>query len=99
MRNSSLSLYLEINTTHFIFFVGKSEEEKNFEVIYKLELPISGITNSRISDLENFFNILKENIYLMKKVYHRLKTPIGKYMMKCLMKYYLIIYLIKRKVS
>ena len=67
MRNSSLSLYLEINTTHFIFFVGKSEEEKNFEVIYKLELPISGITNSRISDLENFFNILKENVYLIEQ--------------------------------
>ena len=73
MRNSSLNLYLEINTSHLIFFIGKIEEEKNFEVIYKLKLPICGITNNRISDLEKFFNltgfkklngsqILRENI-------------------------------------
>ena len=41
MKNFKFNLFLEINTNNFIFFVGKSDENNNLEVIYKLELPFS----------------------------------------------------------
>ena len=60
MREFSLNLYLEINSSHFVFFVGKNDSQNNFEVTYELEVPLVGITNGRISDLESFFDKLKK---------------------------------------
>ena len=54
MKNSKFNLFLEINTNNYIFFVGKSDENNNLEVLYKEELPIVGIENNKISDLEKF---------------------------------------------
>ena len=63
MKNFKFNLFLEINTNNFIFFVGKSDENNNLEVIYKLELPLAGIENNRISDSEKFLNLIKENLF------------------------------------
>ena len=54
MKNYKLNLFLEINTSNYIFFVGKSDENNNLEVIFKLELPLAGIENNKISDSEKF---------------------------------------------
>ena len=61
-----LTLYLEINNTNYIFFVGNSDEQNNFKIVYKLEVPLKGIEDNRISDLENVYLTLKENIYLIE---------------------------------
>ena len=67
MKNSHLKLYLEINSKNLIFFVGKNNQNDNFENIYKLEVLITGIENNRISNFEKFFNLVKENIYLIEQ--------------------------------
>ena len=66
MRNFSLILYLEINDSNYIFYVGKNDEQNNFKNIYELKIPLIGITNNRISDLEKVFKTIKENIYLLE---------------------------------
>ena len=70
MKNSKFNLFLEINTNNYIFFVGKSDENNNLEVLYKEELPIVGIENNKISDLEKFLNLIKENLFLIEQKFN-----------------------------
>ena len=62
----SLTLFLEINKSYLNFYVGKNTED-DFKYIYKLNAPIQGFENNRISDFELFLKIIKENIYLVEK--------------------------------
>ena len=39
MKNSSLSLYLEINDLNFIFFVTENNTENDFKINHKLITP------------------------------------------------------------
>ncbi len=66
MQDPGSTLYLEINNLNFIFFVIKSDEN-NFKITYKLDVPINGIEEDRILDLEKYFIIIKENIYLIEQ--------------------------------
>jgi len=67
MKNSSLKLYLEINNFSFIFLVGESNENENFKIVYKLEIPLQGIENSRITNLEQVTDVIKKNIYIIEQ--------------------------------
>ena len=67
MKNSSLKLYLEINNFSFIFLVGESDEYENFKIAYKLEIPLQGIENSRITSLEKVTDVIKKNIYIIEQ--------------------------------
>ena len=73
MQDLGSTLYLEINNLNFIFFVIESDEN-NFKIKYKLDVPIKGIEEDRILDLEKSFIIIKENIYLIEqKLNHTFK--------------------------
>ena len=73
MQDPGSTLYLEINNLNFIFFVIKSDEN-NFKITYKLDVPIKGIEEDRILDLEKSLIIIKENIYLIEqKLNHTFK--------------------------
>ena len=75
MKNSSIELYLEINNLSFIFLVGDSDEYNQFKIIFKLELPLQGIENNRITDLEKVSDIIKKNIYIIEqKLNHTFKN-------------------------
>ena len=65
-----ITLYLEINNSNFAFFVVSNENLDNIKIIYKLEIPLSGITDNRFSDFELSFKTIKENIYLIEKKYY-----------------------------
>ena len=67
MQNYSFNLYLEINNLNYIFFVGKIDEENNFTIVYKLKVPLKGFDDNRISDSEEAFKVIKENIYLAEQ--------------------------------
>tara|TARA_B100001057_G_scaffold55765_1_gene49528 strand:+ start:696 stop:1889 length:1194 start_codon:yes stop_codon:yes gene_type:complete len=67
MKNSSLSLYLEINNLNFIFLVGEKDRYDNFKIVYKLELPLKGINNNRITDLEEVSDVIKKNVYIIEQ--------------------------------
>ena len=74
MKYSSLTLYLEISNTNFIFFAVEIDEKNNFKIVYKLELPIKGIKNNRITNLEEVNDVLKKNIYIIEqKLSHTFK--------------------------
>tara|TARA_B100001057_G_scaffold301056_1_gene301230 strand:- start:7646 stop:8839 length:1194 start_codon:yes stop_codon:yes gene_type:complete len=74
MKNFSLTLYMEINNSNYIFFVGQRDDRDNFKIVYKFETPIAGIENNRISNLENFFDTVKKNIYAIEqKLSHTFK--------------------------
>ena len=70
MHNSFLKLYIEINKINFIFFVGESDDQENFRIIYELPIPLEGIEDNRITDLKKFFNTIKDNIYLIEQKYN-----------------------------
>ena len=67
MKNSSLTLYLEINNHNFIFMVVESDEQNNFKIIYKLELPLKGIDGSKITDLKEVSDVIERNIYTIEQ--------------------------------
>ena len=67
MKNFSLKLYLEINNFSFIFLVGESNKNENFKIAYKLEIPLQGIENNRITNLENVTDVIKKNIYIIEQ--------------------------------
>ena len=65
--NFTLTLYLEINNSSYIFFVGEGDEQNNVKIAYELEIPLKGIEDFRISDLENIYITIKENIYVIEQ--------------------------------
>ena len=67
MKKFYFNLYLEINESKYIFFVEKSDGENYFEIDYKLEVPLEGIINNKITNLEKSYNVIKENIYLLEE--------------------------------
>jgi cell division protein FtsA len=67
MKYSSLTLYLEINDTSFIFFAVEIDAKNNFKIVYKLKSPIKGIENSKITNLEEINDVLKKNIYIIEQ--------------------------------
>ena len=70
MKDISLILYLEINDTDYIFYVGKNDEQNNFKTVFELKTPLKGVTNNRISDSEEAFKTIKENIYLIEQKFN-----------------------------
>ena len=74
MRNSSLTFYIEINNKSYIFFVGENDENGNLRIVYKLELPLTGIDNNRITNLEKISDLIKQNVYIAEeKLNHTFK--------------------------
>jgi len=67
MNKDSLILFLEINNLNYIFFVGKNDEENNFQIIFKQEVPLAGIEDDKISSLEKVFSTIKQNLYLIEQ--------------------------------
>ena len=67
MKNFDYSLFVEINNLSYIFFVGYVDEHNNFKLVYKSEVPLVGMKDNSVSDLDSAFNVIKENIFLMEQ--------------------------------
>ncbi len=67
MKNSSFTLFIEINKHSYVFFTCKNDEQNNFEIIYRLETTIKGIENNKISDLETVLDVIKNNVYISEQ--------------------------------
>ena len=67
MKKEPLALYLEINNFNLIFFAGTTEDKTNFKTIFKLVVPLIGISDNRVSDFEKNLNTIKENIYIIEQ--------------------------------
>ena len=67
MNKPTFELFIEINSLSYIFFVGKINEKEDFEIIDKIDIPISKFENGQIYDLEKTFTIIKENVYSLEQ--------------------------------
>ena len=77
MKNSSITLYLEINNLSYSFFVGKNDERDNFKILYELKLPLKGIDKNSITNLEEASDVIKKNIYIIEqKLSHTFKEVV-----------------------
>jgi len=70
MPNSNLKLFLEINIKEFVFIVGKIDHNNPLNIEYKLAVPLKGIENNRISNFDDVYTIIKENIYLIEQKFN-----------------------------
>lgn len=63
---------LEINQFEFIFVVGeKKTEDFEFNILYKVNVPINNIDKNNIINVQNSLEKLKENIFLIEKKFKR----------------------------
>ena len=67
MQGNTHILFLEINKSYFTFSVGVNDEQNNIKIIHKIDVPLIGIENNRISDFEKVLHVIKENIYLIEQ--------------------------------
>ena len=67
MKNNSLTLFIEINNSDFIFTVGENDENGDAKEIYNFKSPLLGFEHNRISDYEKIIKFLKRNIYLIEQ--------------------------------
>ncbi len=70
MKNYAYNLYLEINNTNLIFFVGENNEDNNLKIFNKFSVPIEGIENNKIINFEKAFNLIKQNILIIEKKFN-----------------------------
>ncbi len=70
MHRSTLNLFLEINDLNYIFYVCKINELNDSEIVYDLKIPLEGIKNNRVADLEKVFNLVKENILKIEQKFN-----------------------------
>ena len=67
MKNSSFTLFIEINKHSYVFFTCKNDEQNNFKIIYRLETTLKGIENNKISDLRTVLDVIKNNVYIAEQ--------------------------------
>ena len=65
--NNSPKLFICIGNLEISIIIGFIDEKNNFEILEKLFLPIEGITENKISDLDKFTNLIKKNILLIEQ--------------------------------
>ena len=63
----SPELFIKIDNSEIFLIAGYIEEQNNFHFIEKLNLPITGISENKISDLEKITNLVKKNILLIEQ--------------------------------
>ena len=70
-------LFISIDNKEIIIITGSSDNQNSFKLLEQLNLPIDGISQNRISDLEKITNLIKRNILLIEeKLNHTFKDII-----------------------
>ncbi|MBL6786001.1 MAG: hypothetical protein ISQ91_00975 [Candidatus Pelagibacter bacterium] len=64
---NSTTLFFEINKINLTFIAGEYDEQNNFKITYKEQVPIIGVENNRITDYGKLFNVVKENVYKIEQ--------------------------------
>ena len=70
MENFSHNLYLEINKSNLIFFVGSGDESGYYKNTFKISVPLIGFENERISNFDKFYELIKKNIFLIEQKFN-----------------------------
>lgn len=67
MKLNSPIFFIEINKKEFVFLAGDILENNSFEVLHKNSIPIQGISDKKISNLDLIYNLFKKNIYSIEQ--------------------------------
>ncbi len=67
MSERYFNLYVEINNSKFIFYGEEINSQNNSKIKYKLDIPAIGIEKNKITNFDEFFEIIKKNIYLSEQ--------------------------------
>ncbi len=67
MKKKTPILFLEINNSEYLFVVGKENESEEFEIIYKISLPLKGIENSTLINFDLALELIKKNIFIIEE--------------------------------
>ena len=65
--NNLPKLFISIGDLEISLIVGHNNDENSFELLEKLILPIDGISNNRITDLDKITNLIKKNILTIEQ--------------------------------
>ena len=67
MKANTPILFIEINNYEFFFVAGEENENNYFKILHKISVPLQGVRNYQITDFDLFFNIIKNNIYIIER--------------------------------
>lgn len=67
MEIYSPNLFIEINSSEYIFIVGDKNENDHFRIIYKNIITNQAIFDSKIIDFDLAYNTIKKNLYLIEQ--------------------------------
>ena len=65
--NHSPKLFINISDLEICLIAGYSDDQSSFELLEKLILPIEGISENKITDLDIIANLIKKNILLIEQ--------------------------------
>ncbi len=67
MELNEPNLFIEINNNEFIFLTVDNISDDKFKLVFKKVIPLQGIHNKQITDLELVYNIIKKSIYSIEE--------------------------------
>ena len=60
MFNSSITLFIEISESNFLFLVGEQESENSFKTLYEINAPSEGIEGKNIANYDKVINLYND---------------------------------------
>ncbi len=65
--NNLPKLFISIGNLEISLIAGQNNDQNSFELFEKLILPIDGISENRIIDLDKITNVIKKNIFIIEQ--------------------------------
>ena len=65
--NNLQKLFIIIGDLEISLIVGNNNDQNSFKLLEKLVLPIDGISENRIADLDKITNLIKKNIFVIEQ--------------------------------
>ena len=65
--NNLPKLFINIGDLEIFLIVGCNNDQNSFELLEKITLPIDGISENRIVDLDRITNVIKRNIFIIEQ--------------------------------
>ena len=65
--NNFPKLFINISDLEICLIAGHSDDQSSFEILEKLNLPIEGISENKITDLNIIANLIKKIFYQLNK--------------------------------
>ena len=65
MQTDKPTLFVEINESNFIFFVGEYDDNQNLIILEKIISPSEGINKNKFVNIEAAYKTIKQNVEIL----------------------------------